>query len=162
MIVVDAAARRKVAEIPVGGQPMSVAFSPDGRRAFVSNRLDDSVSVIDVATRKVVATIPVGDEPHGVLTDRSGKTLYVLNTSSDDISVIDTASLQEVKRLAASRSPWALALSPDGSRILRHQQPLALREVPRAFAFRSDGDRHRNGRWWTTACRFPPRICCKG
>ena len=60
---------------------------------------------------------PVGSEPHGVLTDRSGKTLYVLNMTADSISVIDTNSLKEVKRLAASRSPWAAALAPDGSRM---------------------------------------------
>ena len=118
VIVVDTATRRKAAEIPVGGQPMDVTFSPDGRRAFVSNRLDDSVSVIDVGTRKVVATIPVGDEPHGVLTDKAGKYLYVLNTATEDISVIDTATLTEAKRLSASRGPWALALSPDGGRML--------------------------------------------
>lgn len=117
VIVVDTATRRKVAEIPVGGQPMDVTFSPDGQRAFVSNRLDDSLSVIDVGQRKAVATIPVGDEPHGVLTDRAGKYLYVLNTATEDISVIDTAKLEEVKRLAASRGPWALAMSPDGARI---------------------------------------------
>ncbi|KPJ72086.1 MAG: hypothetical protein AMS14_08505 [Planctomycetes bacterium DG_20] len=70
-----------------------------------------------MAARKVIQTVPVGDEPHGVLTDRSGRHLYVLNTSSDSISVIDTASLAEVKRLEASRSPWSLALSPDGSRL---------------------------------------------
>jgi YVTN family beta-propeller protein len=116
--VIDTASRKKVAEIPVGGQPMDVVFSPEGHRVYVTNRLDDSLSVIDVASRKVVATVPVGDEPHGVRTDRSGKTLYVLNTSSDDISVIDAATFKEEKRLAASRSPWSLALSPDGSRFL--------------------------------------------
>ncbi|MHB8899937.1 MAG: multiheme c-type cytochrome [Thermoguttaceae bacterium] len=118
VVVIDTNARRKVAEIPVGGQPMDVAFAPDGRRAFVSNRLDDSVSVIDVVGRKVVSTIAVGDEPHGVLTDREGKDLYVLNTATEDISVIDTATLAECRRLSASRGPWALAMSPDGSRIL--------------------------------------------
>ncbi|MFH1924293.1 MAG: multiheme c-type cytochrome, partial [Planctomycetota bacterium] len=117
VIVVDAVARRKVAEIPTGGHPTEVAFSPDGTRAYVTNRLDDSVSVIHVAARKVLQTIPVGDEPHGVLTDGGGKHLYVLNTSAGSISVIDTESMKEVKRLAASRSPWSLALSPDGSRI---------------------------------------------
>ena len=116
--VIDTATRTKVAEIPVGGQPMDVTFSPDGHRAYVTNRLDDSLSVIDVARRKVVATVPVGDEPHGVRTDRSGKVIYVLNTSSDDISVIDAATLKEEKRLSASRSPWALALSPDGGHLL--------------------------------------------
>ncbi len=116
--VIDTASQKKVAEIAVGGQPMDVTFAPDGQRAYVTNRLDDSLSVIDVATRKVVATVPVGDEPHGVRTDRAGDTVYVLNTSSDDISVIDARSLREEKRLSASRSPWALALSPDGQRLV--------------------------------------------
>jgi len=118
VIVVDVAALRKVAEIPVGRHPNDVTFSPDGRRAYVSNRLDDTVSVVSVPARKVIQNIPVGDEPHGVLTDRDGKRLYVLNTSAGSISVIDTASLKETKRLEASRSPWSLSLSPDGSRIL--------------------------------------------
>jgi YVTN family beta-propeller protein len=52
-----------------------------------------------------------------VLTDVSGDHLYVLNTSADSISVIDTATLKEIKRLSASRNPWSLSLSPDGSRI---------------------------------------------
>jgi len=118
VVIVDAARRQKVAEIPVGGQPNDVTFTPDGRKAFVSNRLDDSVSVVDVAGRKVVATLTVGDEPHGVLVDRQGRNLYVLNTSIDSISVIDLATLQETKRLTASRSPWTLALSPDGKSIV--------------------------------------------
>ena len=53
-----------------------------------------------------------------VLVDREGKYLYVLNTSIDNVSVIDLATLKEVKRLSASRSPWDLALSPDGRTIL--------------------------------------------
>ena len=117
VIVIDVVSRQKTAEILVGHHPTDVTFHPDGRRAYVSNRLDDTVSVIDAAARKVTHTIPVGDEPHGVLTDRAGKNLYVLNTSSDSISVIDTASLVELKRLEASRNPWSLSLSPDGSRI---------------------------------------------
>lgn len=118
VIVVDTASRTKRLEIPVGGQPNDVCFTPDGRRAFVSNRLDDTVSVVDVATHRVTDTIPVGDEPHGVMVDRQGRLLYVLNTSIDNISVIDASSLQEIKRLSASRSPWSLALSPDGASIV--------------------------------------------
>ena len=44
---------------------MDVTFSPDGQKAYVTNRLDDTMSVIDTKTRKVIATVPVGDEPHG-------------------------------------------------------------------------------------------------
>lgn len=50
-IVIDTALRRKVAEIPVGGMPQDVTFSPDGRLAYVSNRLDDSVSIIDAVAQ---------------------------------------------------------------------------------------------------------------
>ena len=118
VVVVDTAERRKVAEIPVGGEATDVAFSPDGRLAYVTSRLKDSVAVIDAAERKVIRTFPVGDEPHGLRTDRSGKFLYVLNTSADSISVVETASGKEIKRLAASRSPWSVAVSPDARRML--------------------------------------------
>jgi len=118
VVVVDAVERRKVAEIPVGGQATDVVFSPDGRFAYVTSRLNDSVAVVDVAGRKVIRTFPVGDEPHGLRTDRSGRFLYVLNTSADSISVVEAASGKEIKRLAASRSPWSAALSPDARRML--------------------------------------------
>ena len=115
VIVVDVARQEKVAEITAGHHPTDVTFHPSGKLAYVSNRLDDTVSVIDVAARQVIQAVPVGDEPHGVRTDASGEHLYVLNTSTDSVSIIDTATLTETKRLEASRSPWALALSPDGS-----------------------------------------------
>lgn len=80
-----------------------LCFTPDGKRAFVSNRLDDSVSVVDVAARQVVAVLTVGDEPHGVLVDQQGRHLYILDTSIDNISVFDVATLREVRRLSALR-----------------------------------------------------------
>jgi YVTN family beta-propeller protein len=110
VVVIDLASEKKLLEIPVGGQPNDVAFTPDGKKAFVSNRLDDTVSVLDVATHSVVDTIPVGDEPHGVLVDRRGKYLYVLNTSIDNISVIDVRPSQ---RLNASVLPVRPGLWPN-------------------------------------------------
>jgi len=118
VVVVDAAARLRVAEIEVGGKPADVTFNGNGKFAYVSNRFDDTVSVIDVDSRQVTRTVPAGDGPHGLLSDREGRFLYVLNTSSDSISVIDADSLEHIKELSAGRAPWSLSLSPDGSRIL--------------------------------------------
>ncbi len=117
VIVVDPAARRKIAEIEAGGMPEDVAFSPDGKRAFVSNMFDDTISVIDVNTRKVTHTLPVGDEPHGVLTSADGRRVYIVNAGSDDITVYDAKTLTWEKNLTASRRPWSAALSPDGHQI---------------------------------------------
>ncbi|MGE5488655.1 MAG: multiheme c-type cytochrome [bacterium] len=118
LIVVDTAARERVAEIPVGRMPADVTFTPDGRIAFASNRHDDTVSVLDADARKVIQTLKVGDEPHGLMTDREGRMLYVLNTSSEDMTVFDVAELEYTKTLSASRGPWSMALSPDGARML--------------------------------------------
>jgi len=118
VVVVDAARRAKVAEIPVGGQATDLVFSPDGTTAYVTSRLNDSVVVIDVATRTVRRNLPVADEPHGIAVDPAGKTLFVMGTAFDAVSVVDVATGKETKRLAASRNPWSAALSPDGKHLL--------------------------------------------
>jgi YVTN family beta-propeller protein len=55
------------APIPVGSGPFAVAITPDGKRAYVANSAEESVSVIDLATNQVIgAPIPVGSHPHAV------------------------------------------------------------------------------------------------
>ena len=46
--------------------PRSVAITPDGTRAYITNQFADSVSVIEIATNTVIGTIPVGDGPKGI------------------------------------------------------------------------------------------------
>jgi len=46
-----------VARIPVGHNPRGLALTADGRKLFVANRLEDTVSVIDTRTNRVVSTI---------------------------------------------------------------------------------------------------------
>ena len=53
----SASANYVVTRIPVGLNPRGLALSRDGRRLFVANRLDDTVSVIDTRTNRVASTI---------------------------------------------------------------------------------------------------------
>jgi YVTN family beta-propeller protein len=53
----SASAHYVVTRIPVGLNPRGLALSRDGRRLFVANRLDDTVSVIDTRTNRVASTI---------------------------------------------------------------------------------------------------------
>jgi YVTN family beta-propeller protein len=46
--------------IPVGRNPKGLALSADGARLYVTNRLDDTISVIDTRRDTVVRTIPLG------------------------------------------------------------------------------------------------------
>jgi YVTN family beta-propeller protein len=56
----SAAANYVEARIPVGRNPRGVALSPDGKRLYVANRLDDSISVIDTNADKVAVVWDLG------------------------------------------------------------------------------------------------------
>jgi len=53
----SASASYVVARIPVGLNPRGLALTADGRKLFVANRLDDTISVIDTRTDRVASTI---------------------------------------------------------------------------------------------------------
>jgi YVTN family beta-propeller protein len=53
----SAAGNYEVARIAVGHNPRGLALTRDGRRLFVANRLDDTVSVIDTHLNRVTSTI---------------------------------------------------------------------------------------------------------
>jgi YVTN family beta-propeller protein len=53
----SASANYVVTRIPVGHDPRGLTLSRDGRRLFVANRLEDTVSVIDTRTNRVASTI---------------------------------------------------------------------------------------------------------
>ena len=53
--------------VPTGIAPDGIAFTPDGRWAFVSNGASNDVAVIDLVEGAVTARLPAGDGPSGVL-----------------------------------------------------------------------------------------------
>lgn len=71
----SAGANYIVARIPVGHNPRGLAFSHDGRRLFVANRLDDSISIIDAHTDRVASTIGL-DGPKLVSALRRGEQTF--------------------------------------------------------------------------------------
>ncbi len=60
--------RYVTARIKVGANPQALAVNKNGRRLFVANRLDDTISVIDTESDEVVKTIALGgtDNPDRV------------------------------------------------------------------------------------------------
>jgi len=60
---------------PGGEKPRTVALSPDGGTLYVSNRLDDTVSVVDTARGVVTGTISLGG-PATLTAERRGERLF--------------------------------------------------------------------------------------
>jgi YVTN family beta-propeller protein len=112
---IDLLTNQAVAPIPVGGDPDSVAISPDGRTAYVSNEIDGTVSVIETATDRVIgAPIAAGSNPAEVALTPSGGTLYVTDELSNRVTVIDTATRAAIGSIKVGSFPNGIAVAPDG------------------------------------------------
>ncbi len=109
--------------IPTGSLPEGMAISPDGRKAYVSNKGSGTVSMISTATNQVItstrvdpaAIVPV----EAVAVSPDGKRVYVAG-GSNGISVLDAATIIVVDTISvgagggAHINPQGLAMSPDG------------------------------------------------
>jgi len=71
----SASAEYVSARIPVGHNPRGLVLSANGKRLYVANRLDDSISVIDTSADMVVSTIDLGG-PKNVDALRRGERLF--------------------------------------------------------------------------------------
>ena len=71
----SASANYVVTRIPVGSAPKGLALSPDGKRLYVANRTDDTISVVDTAARKVSATLSL-EGPAAATAERRGERLF--------------------------------------------------------------------------------------
>ncbi|HLO25895.1 MAG TPA: CFI-box-CTERM domain-containing protein, partial [Geobacteraceae bacterium] len=116
--------------ITAGSLPEGVAFNPDGRRAYVANRGDGTVSMINTATNQVMVSTPVGSGSavtvQGVSVSPDGRRVYVDFYAGDTgtrgvsvlhattTSVLDTIPLGTGQPVPVGPNPQGLSVSPDG------------------------------------------------
>lgn len=112
-----------VTEIVVGRDPFSVTATADGKRLFVANSQDNTVSVIDLGpvgdgpyTR--LADVLVGSEPRA--TAELDDKIYVSNYADGTLTVINAKTLSREATIdlvlngTRIQNPYALAALPDG------------------------------------------------
>ncbi|MEB9625146.1 beta-propeller fold lactonase family protein, partial [Bacillus cereus] len=112
--VINTGSNSVVATVSVGTNPRSVAITPDGDFAYVTNSSSNNVSVINTGSNSVVATIPVGNAPTDVAITPDGDFAYVTNFNSNNVSVINTGSNSVVATIPVGNTPTAVAITPDG------------------------------------------------
>src|SRR5947208_3091202 len=109
----------RIAEIPVGLEPVSVAARTNGE-AWVVNNLSDDVSIVDLTTLHTRATLRVGDEPSDVVFAGTANKAYVSVSQEDAVKVYDPANLAAAPVVIpiAGRMPRALTRNLDGSEVI--------------------------------------------
>jgi len=149
--VLSTATNTVIATIPVGGRPGGLAFTPDSRRAYVSNTGTGSTNVtaIDTATRQVIRVIPTpGGGALSTAVSPDGTRVYVgterviRNFVVREITVIATATNQitTVIRLPDVIPAAQIEFAPNGSLALVNSGVLIdartdtlLRDIPFGF-----------------------------
>src|SRR5882757_7198955 len=105
VLIFDTERRTVSGEIPVGDNPNDLCLTRNGRRLFVANANDNSVSVIDLRQRKVLETLsaalyadaPPGSTTNALALSADEKTLYVANADNNCLAVFDVRKPGEGK-----------------------------------------------------------------
>lgn len=105
------------AAAPVYKSPTCIAFSPDGRFAYVTNHTADTLAVVETAAGKVAAEVPVGRSPTGVAAGPDGALVFVAQTGDHSIGFVDAGKRKLIATVACGYEPTGLAVSPDGRRL---------------------------------------------
>jgi len=100
----------------ISGRPRSVAFTPDGARAFIPAETRGTITVVNLRTREPDTTfsLPSGSRPMGTVVSPDGATLYVSNGRAGTVSFVDVPTLRLRGQVRVGPRPWGLALAPSG------------------------------------------------
>jgi YVTN family beta-propeller protein len=105
VVVVDISGTAPVVSgrIPLRGQPVRAALSPDQQKLYVTEGSQDTVAVISTKTDKVLEEISTvapdfvfanrlgfkGASPNSVAVSRDGQRLFVTNAGANDVAIIN-------------------------------------------------------------------------
>jgi YVTN family beta-propeller protein len=105
VVVVDISGTAPVVSgrIPLRGQPVRAALSPDQQKLYVTEGSQDTVAVISTKTDKVLEEISTvapdfvfanrlgfkGASPNSVAASRDGQRLFVTNAGANDVAIIN-------------------------------------------------------------------------
>lgn len=87
-------ATNTLTKISLSSSPSSIsmALSPDGTRAYVTQEAYDDVAVVDTTAGTMAYTIPISNEPFGIVLNSNGSLAYVTAFTGASVSVINTAT----------------------------------------------------------------------
>jgi YVTN family beta-propeller protein len=112
--VIDTATAKVAAQITTGAGHHEIAFSPDDRFAFVTNKADGTLSVVEVARLAKVKDLKTGASPSSLAFSPLGRAVYVAHEGDGRIAVVDAASHALTATITAKPGLVAVRFAPNG------------------------------------------------
>ena len=112
--VIDASSHQKLAEIPVGRSPRSLARAADGR-IWVTSKLDAGISIIgsQLSVEQTVK-LPAASQPHGLVFDPEARHAYVALEATGQILQLEPLTAAVRASLDVGPTPRHLSIAADG------------------------------------------------
>lgn len=108
------------AEVPVGTNPVNLTVLPNGKKIYVVNQGDSSVTVVDTTDNSVVATIinPLASSPVWAVPSADSSHVYVVNQGSSNVTVVDATNDFVVATLGVGSSPNFATFDTQNQRVI--------------------------------------------
>jgi YVTN family beta-propeller protein len=114
--VIDTVSGKVAATIKTGRGPHEITFTQNDSTAFVTNKVDGTLSVIDVRKLAVVKNIPIGAQPASVAFSPLSRTLYVANEGDGTIVAVDGVRFEITARMKAEPGLRSIRVEPQHHR----------------------------------------------
>jgi DNA-binding beta-propeller fold protein YncE len=116
--VLDMAARKTIAVIPISENTQRIAISRDDRLVFTADQIKPQLAVIDTADNKIKTWIALPAKGYGAAATIDGRWLLIathgIAPAKSSVAVIDLATLKVARAIPVPGSPQEILVSPDG------------------------------------------------
>jgi YVTN family beta-propeller protein len=112
--VIDTSTLKVAAQLKTGAGHHEIAFNEDDSLAFVTNKLEGTLSVIDVRKLSKVADVKVGSLPSALAFSPLSRSVYVASEGDGTIVVVDGSRREILTRIKARPGLKTIRLLPEG------------------------------------------------
>src|SRR5215475_3762598 len=117
--VIDPATNKIVMTVKDIEVPHGVAFSPDGKRAYISCESEKTLVAVDTKTGKHLGAAPLSGHPNNISISKDGKRVFVAIVQQPGaVDVIDTGSMKMIKSIKVKGGVHNTYVTPDGKHVL--------------------------------------------
>ncbi len=117
--VIDPATNKVVLKVKDIEVPHGVAFSPDGKRAYISCESEKTLIAVDTRTGKHLGAAHLSGHPNNISISKDGRRVFAAIVQQPGaVDVIDTASMKNIKSIAVKGGVHNTYVTPDGRHVL--------------------------------------------
>ncbi|HEV2349758.1 MAG TPA: hypothetical protein VG028_07940 [Terriglobia bacterium] len=113
--VIDLAAKKVLAIIPISKETQRISLSVDGRYAFTADQTAPRLAVIDTATNTIKTWVDLPASAYGTAPTLDGRWLVVAMIGPHKVGLIDLKTLKLARTIDVPKSPQEVLIRPDNS-----------------------------------------------